>query len=142
MRQMVAERIERFEHRWEERKKTTRLGFLIRPATITLGVVVLAVGLITIPLPGQGWLTTFLGIGILSLEVEWARHLLAWGVRVYDDFFAWYRRQSRLVRWSLILATILVIWLVFAVMGWLFWAMGGLTWVDFFYGDWLGLEKF
>lgn len=142
MRQMVAERIERFEHRWEERKQTTRFGFLIRPVTIVVGILVLVLGLITIPLPGQGWLTTFLGIGILSLEVEWARRLLHWGVRVYDDFFDWYRRQSRLVRWSLVLATILVIWAVFLVMGWLFWAMGGLTWIDFFYGGWLGLEKF
>lgn len=139
---MVAERIGRFEYRWEERKKTTRYGFLIHPVTIAVGVLVLGVGLVTIPLPGQGWLTVFIGIGILSLEVEWARHLLSWGVRVYDDFFAWFQRQSRAVRWTLILVTVLVVWATFLAVGWLFWAMGGLEWLDFLYGDWLGLERF
>lgn len=142
MRQMVSERIERFEYRWEERKKTTRFGFLIRPATIVVGLIVLVVGIITIPLPGQGWLTTFLGIGILSLEVSWAKDLLRWGVRVYDDFFAWYHRQSRAMRWSLIVLMLLVIWLTFMVLGWIFWGLGGLEWLDFLYGDWLGLERF
>lgn len=125
MREMVSVRVDRLQtsHR---RSKEAKYGFLVAPLTLLLGWTVLVVGVITIPLPGQGWLTTFLGVGILSLEQNWARRLLGWGVKLYDRFFAWYHRQSLTARIAMIIGLILVIWVVFAgiAVGW--WHAGGL----------------
>lgn len=44
---------------------------------VTGGVVVLA-GLTMILLPGPGWLTVFLGLGVWSTEFAWAARLLTW----------------------------------------------------------------
>ena len=45
-------------------------------------VVVLLVGIVTIPLPGPGWATVFVGLGMLAMEFAWAERvalvLLAW----------------------------------------------------------------
>lgn len=42
-----------------------------------VGWAVLIVGLVTIPAPGQGWATVFLGLAILSTEFAWARRVRA-----------------------------------------------------------------
>lgn len=97
-----------------ERLKEAKHGYLVRPLTLVVGWAVLIIGLITIPLPGQGWLTTFLGLGILSFEVAWAHRLLGWGVHQYERFFRWYKAQSRTVRYALVGLLIVVIWIVFA----------------------------
>lgn len=104
--------------------KRRRFGFLVRPATVTIGWVVLIIGLITIPLPGQGWLTTFLGVGILSLEQRWARSVLDWGVHQYDRCTAWFKRQSKPVRWFLIALLVAVIWVVFVGTAFIAWRAG------------------
>ncbi|MGD7002713.1 TIGR02611 family protein [Corynebacterium halotolerans] len=125
MREMVHVRVEKLRASHQQ-TKAARYGFLVRPLTLILGWTVLVVGVITIPLPGQGWLTTFIGVGILSLEQEWARRLLGWGVKLYDRFFAWYHRQPLLGRIAMITGLILVIWAIFLgiVIGW--WHAGGL----------------
>lgn len=140
MREMVTTRVNRLES-FHQRSKRARFGWLIAPTTQVIGWLVLIVGIITIPLPGQGWLTTFLGVGILSLEANWARRLLSFGVRSYDTFFDWYHRQSRAVRWSLIAAMLVVIWLVFMALIWLFWAFGALDFLNTFMTG-LGLSRF
>lgn len=43
---------------------------------ITLGFLVLAIGVVMIVTPGPGWLTILLGLGILAAEFGWARRLL------------------------------------------------------------------
>lgn len=125
MREMVGVRVDKLQIS-HQRSKDAKYGFLVRPLTLILGWTVLIAGIIMIPLPGQGWLTTFLGVGILSLEQEWARKLLGWGVRAYDRFFAWYHRQSLLFRIGVITGLIVVIWAIFigVVIGW--WHAGGL----------------
>lgn len=105
MRDSVADHLERL-NRHHENLKHTRYGFIVRPLVLTLGWIVVVVGIITIPFPGPGWLTVFIGIAILSLELHWASNLLAWGVRLYDRFFSWYHVQSTRMRYSLIAATI------------------------------------
>ena len=54
-----------------------RIAKLVRKIVITVnGFVVLAIGLILIPLPGPGILVTLAGLFILSLEFAWAeKHL-------------------------------------------------------------------
>ena len=75
---MVYRRVDRLAQT-HVKAKGGRYGYLVRPLTLVLGWSVLILGLITIPLPGQGWLTTFLGVGILSFEQRWARRLLRAG---------------------------------------------------------------
>jgi uncharacterized protein (TIGR02611 family) len=43
---------------------------------ILLGFTLLALGVIMIVTPGPGWLTIFLGLGVLAAEFVWARRLL------------------------------------------------------------------
>lgn len=132
MRDAVHERVEKLRS-GHERRKGGRHGYLVRPVTLTIGWLVVIVGLITIPLPGQGWLTTFFGVGILSLEVNWARRLLDWGIAQYDRFFEWYHRQSRWVRYALIALLVVVIWAIFAGMFYGSWASGSLGFADSFF---------
>ncbi len=139
MRQMVSERIDRISAT-HARQKQRRYGHLVRPLTLILGWTVLIIGLITIPLPGQGWLTTFLGIGILSLEQHWARNLLGWGVRRYDRFFAWYRRRPAAARAGMVTGLILLIWVVFAGLTWGVWQTGSLPFLDP-YAAMIGLRR-
>ncbi|RSZ64266.1 TIGR02611 family protein [Corynebacterium hylobatis] len=125
MRQMVSYRVDRLAHT-HTNAKDGRYGYLVRPLTLILGWSVLIIGLITIPLPGQGWLTTFIGVGILSLEQEWARSLLGYGVRLYDRFHFWFNRQPQLFRILATTALIVLIWVVFFGVTWGAWRMGNL----------------
>ncbi len=43
-----------------------------------VGVVVVAVGIVLLPLPGPGWLVIFAGLSLLATEYDWARRLLSW----------------------------------------------------------------
>lgn len=125
MREMVSDRIDRIKDT-HSRAKEGRYGFMVRPLTLTLGWTILVIGLITIPLPGQGWLTTFIGVGILSLEQRWAKNLLVRGVHLYDRFFDWFHRQRQSVRVTLVILLIVVIWIVFIGVVYGMWRAGTL----------------
>lgn len=43
---------------------------------ILFGFTLLAIGVVMIFLPGPGWLTVMLGLGVLAAEYVWARRLL------------------------------------------------------------------
>jgi tellurite resistance protein TerC len=47
-----------------------------RISRIVLGFLLLAVGAALLVLPGPGWLTIALGLGLLAREFEWARRWL------------------------------------------------------------------
>lgn len=104
-----------------------------RLAVGVVGIVVLSVGIVTIPYPGPGWLLVFTGLGILASEFYWAKRVLGF-VRVrYDAFMAWFRRQgwsvqlAGLVFTSAVVVTTLWVLGAFALMaGWV-----GVHW------DWL-----
>lgn len=57
---------------------------------IVFGFTLLALGAVMIVTPGPGWLTIFLGLGILAAEFVWARTLLdrlkEQGMRLRDVF--------------------------------------------------------
>lgn len=63
--------------------RTPHGRLLWRLGVAVVGGLVLLVGIITIPGPGQGWATVFLGLAILSTEFRWARRLRD---RVLDVF--------------------------------------------------------
>lgn len=47
-----------------------------RVLKIVIGFTLLGVGIVMIVTPGPGWLTIFLGLGLLAAEFVWARRLL------------------------------------------------------------------
>ena len=60
-----------------EAKKRRRTVLIVRKIAIALaGTLVLAAGIVMIPLPGPGWLVVVLGLYILSFEFPWAERLL------------------------------------------------------------------
>lgn len=58
-----------------------------------VGTTVLIVGIIAIPYPGPGWAIVFIGLAILATEFEWARRLLGYARRRYNDVMDWFHRQ-------------------------------------------------
>jgi uncharacterized protein (TIGR02611 family) len=58
---------------------------------ILFGFTLLVLGVLMIVTPGPGWLTIFLGLGILAAEFVWARTLLdrlkEQGIRLRDAVF-------------------------------------------------------
>lgn len=74
-------------------------GFLLWRAGITVaGALVIAIGIVLLPLPGPGWLVIFLGLGLLATEYEWAARLLRRGRELVLRWTDWAARQSQLVR--------------------------------------------
>ncbi|HIW95862.1 MAG TPA: TIGR02611 family protein [Candidatus Corynebacterium gallistercoris] len=146
MGQAVQERMEKIRANHASLKKKKH-GWLVRPLTLTGGWLVVLVGLVTIPFPGPGWLTVFIGVGILSLELEWPHRLLGFGIRQYDKFDAWWMRQGFAMRMVLTGLLLVLIWVVFALLFWVGWRMGMLDftrpwlqeWVDKL-PDWVGLS--
>lgn len=60
-----------------------------------LGLIVIAGGLVLVPLPGPGWLIVFLGLGIWSTEYAWAHRLLVATRRLVEGWGRWIRRRPR-----------------------------------------------
>lgn len=129
MRDAVAQKVEQLERHHEELKQR-RFGFLVRPLVLSLGTLVVVLGLITIPFPGPGWLTVFVGIGILSLEAHWAHRLLGWAVKLYERLSAWYQQQPKKVRYSMIAGTVLAAWVTVLGLTWAGWKMGMIPALD------------
>lgn len=144
----VHAKVEKIRIHHEGLKTNPRWGWCVRPLTLLGGWLVVVVGLITIPLPGPGWVTVFVGVGILSLELEWPHRLLAWSLGKYEHFDDWWNRQSWLVRGVLLFLLLVLIWVVFALLFWVFWRTGLLHWADRWIGpwveklpDWVGLSR-
>jgi uncharacterized protein (TIGR02611 family) len=91
-----------------------------------LGLVLVAVGLLLVPLPGPGWLIVFTGVAIWAIEFVWARRLLHFSRAQLQRWNRWVRRQHWLIRVPLLLA-------LFAVLA-------AAVWLSFKYG--LGIDPF
>jgi uncharacterized protein (TIGR02611 family) len=59
-----------------------------------LGGLVVALGIVLIPLPGPGWLIVIGGLAIWAIEFIWARHLLAFTRNKLRIWTNWIKRQS------------------------------------------------
>jgi uncharacterized protein (TIGR02611 family) len=80
------------------------------------GAVVVAFGLVTIPLPGPGWLTVIAGLFVLATEFTWAERLLEHtrsNVRRWTD---WLGRQPLVVRLAVGAATLAFVYGVVVLM--------------------------
>jgi uncharacterized protein (TIGR02611 family) len=81
------------------RVRRTRAGRIGRRIVVTLlGVVVIAGGIVLLPLPGPGWLIIFGGLGILATEYEWARRLLRFARAKVSEWTTWLGRQNRVMQ--------------------------------------------
>lgn len=112
--------------RWRARlAERPGLNAAYRAGVGVVGLAVLAVGIVTIPYPGPGWLIVFAGLGILASEFTWAHRLLRFARAKYDAFMAWFMEQGRAVQMaglaftaSVVLATMWVVGAVGLVSGW------------------------
>lgn len=110
-------------------RHTHRLGWVLRYVTIVVGFLVTLVGAITIPYPGPGWAIVFLGLLILSQELEWAARLRKWVMARLNHFYSDYIDGNRLAQVALGVGTCAI------VLGTL-WVTGaaGLA------GGWVGID--
>ena len=76
-----------------------------RVAVGVVGGLIVAFGLVTIPLPGPGWLTVIAGLFVLATEFTWAERLLDYTKRHVKGWTDWVGRQPVWVRVLLSLAT-------------------------------------
>ncbi|MCG7267805.1 TIGR02611 family protein [Corynebacterium sp. ACRQJ] len=123
----VHERVERIRAH-HGRLKDKKHGYLVRPLTLVAGWLVVLVGLIMIPFPAPGWFMVFIGIGVLSLELEWPHRLLMWSIRQYDKFDEWWDKQSKLVKGALGFLLLILIWVTLIALFVLGWNTGVLDW--------------
>ncbi|MEV0983211.1 TIGR02611 family protein [Brevibacterium sp. NPDC049920] len=133
--------------------RRARLGFFRWRATIhrnpqasfvykwcvgTLGGLIIAGGLVLVPLPGPGWVIVFVGIAIVASEFEWARDLLHWGRALLHRWTVWLTRRHWSVRLLVAGATcafvLAVVWTMLRLIGLPSWVPEWLV------PGWLGLD--
>ncbi len=91
---------------WRRRLAARRpLDHAYRLILGAVGGLVVAVGLVTIPLPGPGWLTVIAGLFLLATEFVWAERLLDFTRRHVRAWTDWLGRQRAWVRILVALAT-------------------------------------
>lgn len=92
--QRLAQPIGRFMRRWRAAIESKPWLNLVYKIIITvLGLLVVAIGLILVPLPGPGWLIVFVGMTILGSEYHWARRLTSWLRMQLARFWAWWKAR-------------------------------------------------
>jgi len=62
------------------------------------GLILVASGLLLVPLPGPGWLIVFSGVALWAVEFEWARRLLRHARARLRGWREWLNRRSWRVR--------------------------------------------
>ena len=122
--------------RWRDRLRERRKAeFVYRIVVGVVGLVVLAVGILTIPYPGPGWAIVFVGLGILATEFDWARRLLAYAKERYDKAMDWFHQQHIAIQ---VLGGIFTALIVAATL----WLLGAVDWTAEFAGiDWPWLNS-
>lgn len=96
-------------------------GVLIwRIGVTAVGVLVIAIGVLLLPLPGPGWLVIFAGLGLLATEYAWAARLLGWLRGHVLRSTRWATRQAVAVR--VVLGVGALVFLLAVVLGtwWLY----------------------
>jgi uncharacterized protein (TIGR02611 family) len=77
------------------------------------GLLVVAVGIALIPLPGPGWALVLLGLSIWAIEFVWARHLLRFTRQQLTRWIRWIGAQSWPIR--VLIGLIGLVFVVFVV---------------------------
>jgi uncharacterized protein (TIGR02611 family) len=91
---------------WRRRLAARRsINHGYRVAVGIVGGLIVALGLVTIPLPGPGWLTVIAGLFVLATEFTWAERLLEFTRRHVKRWTDWVNAQPVWVRLLLAAAT-------------------------------------
>lgn len=103
------------------RARSTAIGRLLWRIGVTLlGVVVVAIGIVLLPLPGPGWVIIFGGLGILATEYPWAARLLTAVRRFVTRMGTWVRARGLFLQ--IVFGVLSVAFLAAVVLGawWLY----------------------
>jgi uncharacterized protein (TIGR02611 family) len=88
--------------RWRARRErliATRSGRLTMQVVVgVVGTLVVAIGLVLVPLPGPGWLIVLGGLAIWAVEFAWARNLLTFTRHRLQWWWHWLGRQHWTLR--------------------------------------------
>ena len=60
----------------EQKERHKQRGAISRISVVTAGFLVIALGIVLIPLPGPGWVIVAVGLALLALEFDSAERLL------------------------------------------------------------------
>ena len=94
------------ETRWRRRLAARRsLNHSYRICVGVVGALIVAVGIVTIPLPGPGWLTVIAGLFVLASEFTWAERLLEFTKKHVKRWTDWVTSQPVWVRLVIAAAT-------------------------------------
>jgi uncharacterized protein (TIGR02611 family) len=94
------------ETRWRRRLASRRsVNHGYRVCVGVVGALIVSVGLVTIPLPGPGWLTVIAGLFVLATEFTWAERLLEFTKKHVKRWTDWVTNRPLWVRLLLALAT-------------------------------------
>jgi uncharacterized protein (TIGR02611 family) len=88
---------------------------IFRLGIAALGGMIVALGLVLVPLPGPGWAIVFGGLAIWAIEFAWAARLLGWVRRQVRAF----TRAMKRLHWSLRAAFSAGVIAVLLSVGWL-----------------------
>jgi uncharacterized protein (TIGR02611 family) len=92
--------------RWRRRLGARRtVDHSYRVVVGITGAIVVAVGIVTIPLPGPGWLTVIAGLFVLATEFLWAERLLEFTKRHVKRWTDWVTARPVWVRALIAVAT-------------------------------------
>jgi len=96
--------------RFLERRRRTPVGRLaVRVIIGLLGLLIIAVGIVLLPLPGPGWVIIFGGLAIWSLDFKWAARLRRFAMQQVSKWTAWVGRQPWWLRVLLGLALVILV---------------------------------
>ena len=106
---------------WRRRLNTTRAGRIgVKIAVAIVGGLIIALGIVLLPLPGPGWLIILAGLATLSMEFRWARKALLFTREQVRRWTKVVQEGSWLVRITSTALTLVVIgaalWLSFALL--------------------------
>ena len=103
------------------RVRSTSAGRLLwRIGVTVLGVLVIAIGIVLLPLPGPGWVIIFGGLGILATEYPWAARLLSRVRRAVSRMGEWVKARGLFLQ--IVFGVLSVAFLAAVVLGvwWLY----------------------
>lgn len=132
----VRRKVSQLQIRHEGLKKKS-YGFLVGPLTLFVGWLFVVVGILIIPTPGPGWFMLFFGIGVLSFELTWPNRLLDYGLRKYDDFEEFWKRQGAKMKALIGVLFLLGCAVVFSGIFWVMWNTGMLGFAEPWLADWV-----
>jgi uncharacterized protein (TIGR02611 family) len=102
--------------KWRRRLAVRRsVNHTYRVGVGVVGGLIVALGLVTIPLPGPGWLTVIAGLVVLASEFTWAERLLEFTKGHVKRWTDWVTSQPVWVRLLIAVATALFVYGVLVV---------------------------